>query len=293
MIPRIQALLIAGMTLLITVLVLIVFTQQRERDFTERQDQAQLALVRGAAHAITMHLLEREKNIRLFTDEYRQLFSRLLSYPSDENIRASIDLRLKERFSDYQGFTITNARAEPLTMTNIGTVCRGDVSSFSRELRRSGVKNKAHNQIFIHPQPGNFHFDVMAPLGLQAGSGRVFFVSFGTQEIVEILKTHEIPGNQLMLVRNDDFSLIEIASEGARDEIVREIRLSDAERGHITTFEEIAGTKWRLIDLPDIEYQQRFRKNLWKEAGIIVLIFLIASLMMVLLVYKRTDHLPE
>lgn len=293
MIPRIQALLIAGMTLLLTVLVLIVFTQQRERDFNERQDLSQQALVRGAAHAITIHLLERKKNIRLFTDEYRQLFSRLLSYPSDENVRASIDLRLKERFSDYQEFTITNRNAQPLVATEMGVICQDDVSGFSRELKRSGARNKAANQIFIHPQPGNFHFDIMSPLGLEAGSGRVFFVSFRTDEIVEILKTHEIPGTQLMLVRNDDFSLIEVASEGARDEIVRDARLTEQEIAYIKTFEEIAGTKWRLVDIPDIEYQERFRKNLWKEAGMIVLIFLLASFMMVLLVYKRTNNMRE
>lgn len=63
----------------------------------------------------------------------------------------------------------------------------------------------------------------MAPLYSNGTSPGIFFISFYPSEIIDVLKTREVPGQNLMLVKQSGPSLIEVTSHGARDKLKRDI----------------------------------------------------------------------
>ena len=129
----------------------------------------------------------------------------------------------------------------------------------------------------------------MAPLQSAAAGPRIFFTSFYLDEIVDILKTHEVPGQTLMLVRQSNPGLIEASREGARDKLTRDVNLSQEERIRITVYEDIADTDWRLINLPDADFEKDYLYGLWKEVVIILGIVTLAMFLLIFVLIKITD----
>jgi hypothetical protein len=77
--------------------------------------------------------------------------------------------------------------------------------------------------------------------------------------------------------------LIEVTSQGARNKIKRDIKLNDDEKRNIKVYENIAGTDWRIVSLPDISYQKKYLKGLWTEAIIVLAIVTIALILLVII----------
>ena len=169
--------------------------------------------------------------------------------------------------------------------TLVGEVCQSDLSDFASKLGRAQLSS---NEIFIHPQPFHYHYDVMAPLNAD-GDSKIFFVSFYIDEIADILKTHEIPGQQLFIVRQTDPSLIEVSREGARDKLTRDAELTPEEQNRILVFANIPGTDWRLVNLPDADFEQGYIDGLWHEVIVVLSILAAAFFIMITVVFKISD----
>ena len=295
MLKRLEVFLIAALFILITAIILIIYSKQREEDFKSHSNLIQKAAVHGAAYAINLQLLDKHRHVRLFSDEYARLFMRLNNFPADEKTVNDIKGRLQQRFPDFFAYTITDPNAVPVLMDidlEIGDACRLDLSNFSKNIKTD--KKAKQNKVFIHPQPFHYHYDIMAPLYTNGAAARIFFVSFYLKEITDILKTHELPGQNLMLLRQSDPTLIEVTSEGVRDKITREIRLSKAEQSRIKVFEDIPDTDWRLVNLPHETYEKQYLQGLWTEAVIILLIVTLALFLLIIVLIKfpgrRTDN---
>jgi hypothetical protein len=105
--------------------------------------------------------------------------------------------------------------------------------------------------------------------------------------VTEILRNHQIPGHELILVRAQDLSLIEIAAKGVRDVLVRDTRLSQEEQQRIRTAENVIGTEWRLIDLPEPQFADEYQRQLWKEATMVLMILALGGLMMIMFAWRK------
>ena len=276
MASRIWTFMIVSLLFVATAMTMIMYTKQRETAFLDQQVVVHEAIVHGTAFAVSEQILREQRNIQLFADEYRQMITRLAQYPTDEATRASLNIRLHQRFPDALTFTITNAEGATILSdidSLVGEACRNEIVDYYRLAKTAGAK--ARNPILIHPQPDNYHYDVMAQVG-----DRVFFVSILPKAVTEILRNHQIPGHELILVKKQDLSLIEIAAKGVRDVLVRDIRLSQEERERIRTAESVIGTEWRLIDLPEAKYAEEYQRQLWKEATMVLMILVLGGLMM-------------
>ena len=289
MLQRLEMFLIGAVFFLITTIILVVYSTQRVQEFKTHNNDIQKTTLHGAAYAINMKLLDKRRHVRLFANEYSRLFFRLINFPNDDKTENDIRTRLKQRFADFFTFTITNQKAKPILEDMeafIGHACQLDLASFAKALNNN---NKSYNnKVFIHPQPMHYHYDIMAPLYTNHQNPRIFFISFYLNEISDILKTHELPGQKLMLVRASDTSLIEVTSQGARDKIKRDIKLNDEEKRNIKVYENIADTDWRIVSLPDISYQKKYLKGLWTEAIIILGIVTIALIILIMILSQRT-----
>ena len=284
---RMESWMIVVTSVLMTAIILIIFTKNRETDFQQVQTEIQKSMVGAAAHTISMDILKKHADVQLFAREYAYLINQLLRNPSDEQTADNIKARLKDRFDDYFTFTITDQQAGPLILdieSLVGEICQNDLYAFSSGMQHD--IDHIQNRVYIHPQPGNYHYDVMVPLPVANGKPRIFFVSFYPADIVNTLKAYVTPGYRLLLVRSHDISLIEISDEGVRDHLSRDIRLSSDELRSINVYKDVPGTDWRLVALPDRAYEQRYVHNLWMDAGMMLLVIMLANLLVVPLLLK-------
>jgi len=280
---RIWTFLIVSLLFVATAMTMIMYTKHRETAFLDRQVVVHEVIVHSTAFAVSEQILREQRNVQLFADEYRKMIIRLAQYPTDEATRASLNTRLHQRFPNALTFTITNSQGVTILSdidSLVGETCRNEIVDYYRLAKTAGAK--ARNPILIHPQPDNYHYDVMAQVG-----DSVFFVSILPKAVTEILRNHQIPGHELILVKKQDLSLIEIAAKGVRDVLVRDIRLSQEERERIRTAESVIGTEWRLIDLPEAKYAEEYQRQLWKEATMVLMILVLGGLMMMMFVWRK------
>ena len=199
---------------------------QRVQEFQDHQADIQKTVVHGASYAINLQIQNKRRHVALFIEEYASQIKHLMQFPDDEQTKADLENRLKQRFPDFFIYTITTQKGKPIFQdidSLVGDACQNDLASFAKKF----VDNSKTplNSIFIHPQPFQYHYDIMAHLHLRNGDNNpIFFISFYLQEIADILKTHSVLGQNLMLVRQSDPALIEVTQQGARDKLSREIR---------------------------------------------------------------------
>jgi len=294
MFRRLEAFFIASVLVLITGIVLIMYTMEREQEFRSYNSNIQKVLVESAVYAIDLQLKNKRRHVELFLDEYNELISRLDRFPDDERTLTSINQRLQQRFADFFTFTITNSEGVPVLMdieSLVGDACQKDLQNFSGKVKRH---DKAmHNEVFLHPQPFHYHYDIMAPLQTRGNSARIFFASFYLDEIANILKTHEIPGQQLLLVRQSDPNLIEVSRQGARDKLNRNEQLTPEEQLRILVFENVPESDWRLVNLPDADFEEEYVSGLWKEVIIMLIILALGLFFMIRIMFRYCENIRQ
>lgn len=286
---RLEVFLIITVFIVITAIILIIYSKQREQEFKAHNTSTQETLVNGASHAINIKLLEKHRHVQLFVYEYARHLNQIYNAPNQEKAVNDIKVRLQQRFPDFFTYTITNKKGAPKLQnieSLVGHACQLELSKFAKHMTRKNA-NKRRNKIVLHPQPFNYHFDIMAPLYSDQKEPNIFFVSFYLNEIINILKTHELSKQNLILVRQSDPSLIEVTSQGARDKIKREINLSQEEQKRINVYKNIPGTDWRLVYLADKEKEENYIKGLWTEAITIIAIVTLSLLLMFSLLTRR------
>ncbi len=299
MLKQMEVFLIAAVFVLLTAIVLIINTWQRADEFKQQNKAVQQAVVKGAVYAINNHLQNRHRHVQLFLDEYEQLVLHLNRFPSDEQTTNDIRNRLQQRFPDFFTFTITDQKGKPTLQdidSLVGEACQLDLNNFVKSLKNS--TKKGTNKVFIHPQPFNYHYDIMVPMYTSGTSdmnpmlnedSRIFFASFYLTEIADILKTHEVPGQRLMLVKQSDTSLIEVAQQGARDKLSRNINLTEEELGRIQVHENIPSSYWQLVNLPDAKFENAYLRKLWTETIIIMFIVAFALFLLIIVLIKTVE----
>ena len=84
MVTRLHLFIIVTVSILLTSVVLIMYTQHRQREFLENQIAVEQAMVDGAARDITYRLEEQIRLVALFNNEYRRQISQLVYQRHDE-----------------------------------------------------------------------------------------------------------------------------------------------------------------------------------------------------------------
>ena len=288
MLKRMEVFMIASILILLISIIMVVYTMQREQEFKAHNRDIQTAVVDSAVYAIDIQLDNKRRHVNLFIDEYSRLFRHLERFPDDEFSAERVQERLQQRFPDFFTFTIANHSGIPVMLdfeNLVGEACQADLDKFASKLGRG---QQSTNEIFIHPQAFHYHYDVMTSLAF-GNESEIFFVSFYLDEIADILKTHEVPGQQLFIVRQSDPDLIEVSREGARDKLKRNAQLTAEEQNRILVFANIPGTDWRLVNLPDRDFEQEYIEDLWHEVIIILSILTIAIFIMISVVFSFSE----
>jgi signal transduction histidine kinase len=179
----------------------------------------------------------------------------------------------------------------------VGNSCINDIKHFSQI---NFNKEKAHyTEIYIHPNPQGYHFDIMQHWGKNK---MTLFVSFKLNRIMQLLKGRQLTDNQLILIKHlaensikekRKERLIELTTKGSRyilNNLGKGIYLTAEDVQRIKVERAVKGTFWDLVDLPDKGVLEAKIMKIYLENLLIFLFFMsVCFFMLVLLIisYKK------
>ena len=237
---------------------------------------------RGAARIIELYIREVRQRVDLFTEAEGEIISNLSRHPGDEELQQQFRNTVIRHFPDFFAYTITN---------NLGEVLLDDLEGKVASLCQSDIHNFAageDQQVFIHPNPIGYHFDIMANWQNLAGDRGIFFVSLNPDVLARILSNSQLHDHRLILLHRDRPSLIEVTAEGSRSDLKSDINLSPEEMQRIGYTAAVEGSLWTLADVPAANLFAAHKKLLLQQAVSIFLVFLLFSGVMAGLI-RRAD----
>ncbi|UCE88897.1 MAG: PAS domain S-box protein [Pseudomonadota bacterium] len=272
--PRFRFYYTLSATIMLVMVSLLVlwYGRLQYEDFRVYQQVLAKNSVDGVADEIGEFVRDLEQAVVLFIEDEYPLIKHLIAFPEDQEAIASLREELNTHFPNHFAFTIADASGVPLLGNYdllVNERCETDIQDF--------VAHGLDYDVYIHPHPQVYHFDIMSPLRAQGGTlGGVFFVSFRTDVLSRLITNGEIHGHDLFLLRKDRPGLIEVASGGARIELKErdgEFFLSDAELGRLEHRAAVGGTRWELVDIPKAGFYPDYLARIVQQSLLIMLLF--------------------
>jgi len=236
--------------------------------------------VQGASSEITAAVSERQRSVKVFAEQQQQLIQSLIDSPEDEHKFDELQLIIKNRFPDSFAFTIAKNNGEPLLGNYdllVNELCQLNIKQF--------IANGYKYDIFIHPHPEEYHFDIMTAFNIHSNEADeivsgVFFISFKPTIITRILKNAEIHNHKLILLKNDIDNLIEISSIGTRidmPDLDGDFFLNEQQISRIGYKQGVPTTRWDLVDIPNDNIFSKYRDEIMLQTLFIMSGFIIIS----------------
>lgn len=242
---------------------LIVSAEREVSAFRADEYEAMERSTQDAAEYIRDFVERRKVLVQAFAKNHAEMLNTLVKNPDEEDY----DARIRALISDYfpGHFTYVARRSDGEFVPDdlgefVGQACRTDmhefalVSAVQKLHEHEGTAVAADYHPFIHPQAGNYHFDLSARWTAEDETSGLLMISFRPQELVRILQGHELPHHRLVLLRSDRPDLIEATAQGWRENFQREGTLDEVEVGSIPARVDIAGTRWQVAYLPSLAY---------------------------------------
>jgi len=250
-------------------------------DYKRHQHDLMMQSVQGASSEITAAISERQRSVKVFSEHHKELIQALAINPEDEEKYDELNTIIKNRFPNSFAFTIANNKGEPLLGNYdllVNELCQLNMQQFA--------SNNYRYDIFIHPHPLAYHFDIMSAWdNLDATiftiSEGVFFISFKPTIITRILKNAEVHNHKLFLLKNDIPNLIEISSEGTRIQIPNldgNFFLRPEQIARIGYKKHVPGTRWELVDIPHKDIFTNYRNEIIIQTIFILIVFFLISI---------------
>jgi two-component sensor histidine kinase len=236
--------------------------------------------VLGASSEITAAIAEQQRSVKIFANQHLKQIQFLAANPENETQYDAFKAIIKARFPNYFAFTIANSKGIPLLGNYdllVNELCQLNLKQFSY----TGY----HYEIFIHPHPEVYHFDIMTSWKIYDTANKqiqkgVFFISFKPTIITRILKHAEVHNHRLLLLKNDIPNLIEISSQGTRidmKELDGNFFLNNDQINRIGYKNQVLGTRWELVDIPNKNIFSEYRDDIIIQTIIIISGFIIIS----------------
>jgi PAS domain S-box-containing protein len=273
--------------LIVFTLLLVGFFLSRyvDRSYESYYDNQQALMeqsTRGAARTLELYIKEVRRRVDLFTAEEGEIIGRLSRHPADTEMQEDFTNRVKQHFPEFFAFTITD---------NLGKVLLDDIEGKVADLCQTDIHQFAAGEdqaIFIHPNPVGYHYDNMSTWKTQTGEQGIFFISFNTEVLANILANSQLHDHRLILLHRERPGLIEITAAGTRSSMKDDVNLGPEEMARIGFTAAVEGSLWTLADLPAANLFSAHKNLLWRRAVSIFLVFLLFSGVMAVLI-RRAD----
>lgn len=278
--------LIFIIAILLTACALLIWNAySRYQEYRGSQQQLVFRLTAAVANEIGLQLREIRERVILFAEEESSLIEQLSKSPDDDGTYALLSEKVNTHFNDHLAFTVTSSQGEILAEDFgdlVGESCRQEIHAF--------MQQDQPYQVYIHPQPGAYHFDVMAPWYADGGQiGGVFFVSFQPDVVSRLIRNAQLDGHLLVALKDSPPDLIEVTARGARDKLERNFKLTPEEIGRIAYKQPISGTRWVLADVPDEDAYAATRDAIARQTGLFIFALTIITIIL-LRFLKRAEQ---
>ena len=265
------SILVVVLSLLLVGVAIAVVTDREISAFESRHVESLDGQVKEAALAIEDFLVTRRRLVSAFTHEKNALLASYAKNIDNDALRSEIADSLSRWFPNYFTFTIADVAGRDLVDDLeglVGSVCQQNIQDYVGSIGNTS-SNHALYQPFIHPQPHNYHFDIMVPWRTGARLDGVFFVSFYPETLRKILSSHQSPGHFLALIHRQRENLIEVNADGARDvlSVRRDITLTADEISNVRATQDVEGSLWRVVGYLQPGMVAEFRRLHWSVAG--------------------------
>lgn len=257
-----------------------------------RDDEILASEVRAAADEIGLYLVSSQEMVETFARENEALLSAIAQTPDDTVLRQQLSSSLREQFPGHFTYTIADRSGTDLIDDLdgfVGEACVLSIRDYVGHLTDSHSADADYRTV-IHPQAGNYHYDVMAPWSDGDELKGVFFVSFFPTQIRSILQSHQGSGHHLAIINTDRPTLLEVNTYGARDKISarRNINLTADEVARISAAREIPNSRWRLVGYARQGLHRQYQIDAWfRSAMILSLIALVAGVSAAVITRRR------
>jgi PAS domain S-box-containing protein len=209
-----------------------------------KQERGQYILEKTKSSLDTL-IYELQRDTILLSQSNRQQIIELISEPDNIDRYDLLVDNIKELYPNVFSVTVADNSGKAIVEDFDGYIqqtCIDDISYFS--------STHKHPELYIHPNPYLYHFDMMTELSIEDKS-YIFFVSFDANLISNVLNNNETPGYKLILINKDIDNLIELVESGPRNVINGDIYITDDEKQRKISEVDIPGTKWSLIILDE------------------------------------------
>ena len=259
------------------------YVNRSHESYLNSQQALMQQSTRGAARAIEVYIKEARRRVALFADEEAEIISYLSHNPADDEMQEKFTAKVIRHFPDFFAYTITDhvgqVRLDDLE-GKVSGLCQTDIHSFAAG---------GEQDVFLHPNPLGYHFDIMANWQDPAGERGIFFISLNPEVLARIIANSQLHDHQLMLLHREKPGLIEIAADGTRAELQREINLDPEELARIGFAADVEGSLWSLADVPAVNLFSVQKNLLYRQALSIYLVFLLVIGFMWVLI-RRADQ---
>ncbi len=253
--------IVVSISIVIAISVVIWASESQISGFQNNQSRIIQSEVQAAAGDIERFLVSRRTLVEAFAIDNSNLINSLSLSPENNELIEEIASRLDRWFPENFTFTVASPQGVDLIDDIdgfVGGVCKADIKTFAAQFSPMAERMQTHikqaqQEVFIHPQASNYHFDIMAPWKIENELNGIFFVSFFPHSIQRILKNYQINDHNLVVIHRDRVGLIEISPLGTRDKITesRDISLTAVEQKLIMHKRSIPGSKWVVVGFPN------------------------------------------
>jgi hypothetical protein len=139
-------------------LVLLWIAMARYDEFIRHNEAVARQATTGVADEIARFIINKQRLVKLFSQEQRPLLDKLIKQPDSEMAQQQLNDKLREYFPGYFTYTIADYQGHPYIDDFDGQVnmlCQMDIVDFAL--------NDVHSPR-LHPHPFMYHFDIMAKM---------------------------------------------------------------------------------------------------------------------------------
>jgi len=247
------------------------------QNFNENQMQLSEHSVKAAASEVELYIKGYQRAVDIFAEENRFYLSNVELWPQDMEKYSELKAKIDRFFPDNLTFTIAGSSGKTLLEGFeglVGKACKADIEAFP--------VNPANHSIHRHRGlDGKWpHIDVMTLWENTDSNMGVFFISFKTGRLEEILKNSEVIGHRLMLLRRDMTGKVEVTSSENQEMLPADEQLNPVEMQRISYSLPVPGTGWDVVILPRKHLYSDAHRTILVQAILVFMGFLIVTVIM-------------
>ncbi len=242
-------------------------------EYEAQQSAIMTDAARGAAGTISREIGRLHVSTSLFAKQQAPLLAELAKSPNDASLREELGLRINSVFSHVISFSLVDdfgALLLPNPQQIIGPRCQNDIARYvvaesddpdavytpSTHFTRDGIKFQQHFDIIVKNPQGGF-----------------FFLGIHAETLQQLLKLHELPGQQLVLVSGDKNLNEDLTVDTGLRSAMDLPPLSADEIKELHGLTPIPNTSWKLAARARPGFFEKASQEIWREMVTYWLIF--------------------